>query len=144
VFVTTVYEMLFGGLILLVVGRISGESFTGHYSARTWLALAYLVVFGSVLAFTAYVWLLDSAPISLVATYAYVNPVVAVFLGWLVLSEHVTVPILVGGAIVVLSVAIVIASERPSRASRASAESAEREPVTTPSDHAGPSSDSPL
>ncbi|QNN54282.1 EamA family transporter [Nocardioides mesophilus] len=115
VFVTTVYEMLFGGAMLTVLGFVSGERFTGDYSARTWLALAYLVVFGSVVAFTAYVWLLDSAPISLVATYAYVNPVVAVFLGWLVLSEAVTGAVLAGGAIVVLAVALVITAERPRR-----------------------------
>jgi drug/metabolite transporter (DMT)-like permease len=115
VFVTTVYEMVCGGLIMVSIGLISGERFTGDYSPRTWLALGYLVVFGSMLAFTAYVWLLNNAPISLVATYAYVNPVVAVFLGWLILGEAVTVPIVVGGGIVVLAVAIVITAERPRR-----------------------------
>lgn len=119
VFVTTVYEMLFGGLILLSVGRVSGEHFTADYGARTWLALGYLVVFGSVIAFTSYVWLLSSAPISLVSTYAYVNPVVAVFLGWLILSEPVTVPILIGGGVVVVAVAIVIRAERPRRKANA-------------------------
>jgi drug/metabolite transporter (DMT)-like permease len=115
VFVTTVYEMLFGGLILSVVGTAAGEHFTFDYPARTWLALGYLVLFGSVLAFTAYVWLVANAPISFVATYAYVNPVVAVFLGWLVLAEPITVPVLVGGGIVVLAVAAVISAERPHR-----------------------------
>lgn len=115
VFVTTVYEMVCGGLIMVSIGLISGERFTGDYSPRTWLALGYLVVFGSMLAFTAYVWLLNNAPISLVATYAYVNPVVAVFLGWLILGEAVTSPIVVGGGIVVLAVAIVITAERPRR-----------------------------
>jgi drug/metabolite transporter (DMT)-like permease len=120
VFVTTVYEMLFGGLILLSVGQSSGEQFTAaDYGLRTWGALGYLVVFGSVVAFTSYVWLLANAPISLVATYAYVNPVVAVFLGWLVLSEPVTVPVLVGGAVVVLAVAIVISAERPRKPAEA-------------------------
>ncbi len=116
VFVTAVYEMLFGGLILLSVGRVAGERFSpGDYTARTWVALGYLVLFGSVLAFTSYVWLVAHAPISFVATYAYVNPVVAVFLGWLILSEPVTPPILVGGGIVVAAVALVIAAERPRR-----------------------------
>jgi len=115
VFVTTVYEMVCGGLIMVSIGLISGERFTGDYSPRTWFALGYLVVFGSMLAFTAYVWLLNNAPISLVATYAYVNPVVAVFLGWLILGEAVTVPLVVGGGIVVLAVAIVITAERPRR-----------------------------
>ena len=112
VFVTTVYEMAFGGLMLVALGLASGERFTGDYSARTWSALGYLVVFGSVAAFTSYVWLLANAPISLVATYAYVNPVVAVFLGWLVLSEPVTPAVLVGGGVVVASVALVITAER--------------------------------
>lgn len=124
VFVTTVYEMLFGGLILVSLGLVSGERFTASYDARTWVALGYLVVFGSVLAFTSYVWLLANAPISLVATYAYVNPVVAVFLGWLVLREAVTPAVLVGGGIVVLAVALVITAERPRRARATAAASA--------------------
>jgi drug/metabolite transporter (DMT)-like permease len=81
-------------------------------SPQAWFALVYLIVFGSLLAFTAYVWLLHHAPISLVATYAYVNPVVAVVLGALILSEAITVPILVGGAIVVAGVGIVVSTER--------------------------------
>jgi drug/metabolite transporter (DMT)-like permease len=116
VFVTTVYEMLFGGLLLLTVGLTSGESFTAAaYGARTWTALGYLVVFGSVVAFTSYVWLLANAPISFVATYAYVNPVVAVFLGWLILDERVTWAVVAGGGIVVAAVALVIRAERPRR-----------------------------
>jgi drug/metabolite transporter (DMT)-like permease len=116
VFVTTVYEMLFGGLFLLTLGRFAGESFTAAaYGPRTWSALGYLVVFGSVVAFTSYVWLLANAPISFVATYAYVNPVVAVFLGWLVLDEQVTWAVVAGGGIVVSAVALVIRAERPRR-----------------------------
>jgi drug/metabolite transporter (DMT)-like permease len=122
VFVTTVYEMVFGGLILTTVGTLSGESFTASaYSARTWTALGYLVVFGSVIAFTSYVWLLANAPISFVATYAYVNPVVAVFLGWLVLDEKVSWAVVVGGGIVVAAVALVIRAERPRRTPRTTA-----------------------
>ena len=115
VFVTTVYEMLAGGTIMVLTGLVVGERFTFDYPVRTWLALGYLVVFGSMVAYTSYVWLLAHAPISLVATYAYVNPVVAVFLGWLVLSEPVTSPVVVGGGVVVLAVAIVITAERPRR-----------------------------
>ena len=133
VFVVTVNEMLFGGLMLVTFGLIRGERFTGDYSASTWFALGYLVVFGSVVAFTSYVWLLANAPISLVATYAYVNPVVAVFLGWLILSEAVTPAVILGGGIVVASVALVITAERPRRARQAAAASSgepvpEREP----------------
>ncbi len=112
-FVTTVYEMLGGSLCLLVGASLRGEPLLPHAASRdAWLAWAYLVVFGSVVAFTAYVWVLSAAPISLVATYAYVNPVVAVFLGWIVLSEQVTLTILVSGAVVVAAVAIVVSSER--------------------------------
>jgi drug/metabolite transporter (DMT)-like permease len=116
VFVTAVYEMAFGGLLLLTVGQAAGEAFTpAAYDVRTWSALGYLVVFGSVVAFTSYVWLVANAPISFVATYAYVNPVVAVLLGWLVLDEPVTGPVLLGGGIVVAAVALVITAERPRR-----------------------------
>jgi drug/metabolite transporter (DMT)-like permease len=87
----------------------------------SWLAWGYLVTFGSVVAFTAYVWVLSVAPISLVATYAYVNPVVAVFLGWLILSEAITPAVLAGGLVVVVAVAIVVSSERRPRPSTSGA-----------------------
>jgi drug/metabolite transporter (DMT)-like permease len=111
-FVIAVYEMLLGGLMMTVAGVALGERFSLDYTTRTWSALGYLVVFGSVVAFSSYVWLVAHAPISLVATYAYVNPVVAVLLGWLVLGERVSTATVVGGAVVVASVAIVITSER--------------------------------
>jgi len=111
-FVIAVYEMLLGGVLMSAVGVLSGQRFTFDYSTRTWVALVYLVVFGSVVAFTAYVWLVSNAPISLVATYAYVNPVIAVLLGWLVLGETLTLPTVVGGSVVVAAVAVVITSER--------------------------------
>ncbi len=112
-FVLTVYEMLFGAGWLALIGGIRGEDLLPTAAPlEAWLAWGYLVTFGSVVAFTAYVWVLGAAPISLVATYAFVNPVVAVFLGWLILSEAITVPILAGGAIVVAAVAVVVVSER--------------------------------
>ena len=120
-FVLTVYEMLFGSFWLLAFAALRGEHVLPVAAPLdAWLAWTYLVTFGSVVAFTAYVWVLSVAPISLVATYAYVNPVVAVFLGWLVLSEPVTLPIVLGGGIVVAAVAIVGSAER--RPIRASAE----------------------
>lgn len=113
-FVMTVHEMWTGGIMLLVAGFVRGErAHPTTYSADTWLAWGYLVVFGSMIAFSAYVWLLGNAPISLVATYAYVNPVVAVALGALILEESITPAILIGGAIIVVAVAIVISVERP-------------------------------
>jgi drug/metabolite transporter (DMT)-like permease len=115
-FVATTYEMLAAGLAMLAAGTVSGEAGRVQLAAippRGWLALAYLAVIGSVAAFSAYVWLLGNAPLSLTATYAYVNPVVAVALGALILSEPVTWPILLGGAIVLAGVALVVSVERP-------------------------------
>ncbi|WP_055588956.1 EamA family transporter [Streptacidiphilus griseoplanus] len=114
-FAASAYEMVAGGLGCLALGLVRGEQHGLDISAvstRSWLALAYLVVFGSLVAFTAYAWLLHSAPLSLVATYAYVNPVVAVFLGWLVLAEPLSWPIILGGAIVVAGVGVVVSTER--------------------------------
>ncbi|MQY13250.1 putative inner membrane transporter YedA [Streptomyces sp. RB5] len=109
------YEMLAGGLGCLALGFARGEYGAldiGEISGRSWVALAYLVVFGSLVAFTAYVWLLHTAPLSLVATYAYVNPVVAVLLGALILGESVSWPIVLGGAVVVSGVCVVVSAER--------------------------------
>jgi drug/metabolite transporter (DMT)-like permease len=115
-FVASVYEMAAGGLMLLVIGLVRGERLDfGQVSARSWLALAYLVVFGSLLAFTSYVWLLGTAPISLVGTYAYVNPAVAVVLGALVLDESVDRTTLAGGAVIILGVGLVVSTERRAR-----------------------------
>ncbi len=117
--VVTVWEMLFGGTAAVLLGLALGEGAEldlDRITPQSWLALAYLLTFGSVLAFTAYVWLLQHAPISLTSTYAYVNPVIAVFLGALVLGEEVTPAILLGGAVVVLGVALIVTAERPRRA----------------------------
>ena len=76
-----------------------------------WVALGYLVI-ASLVAYTAYVWLLGNAPMSLVATYAYVNPVVAVFLGWLVVGEPITLDVFIGVTIVVGGVVLVVSGER--------------------------------
>lgn len=112
-FVAAVYEMLAGGLGLMLAGLVRGESVDfAAYSLGPVLAWFYLLTFGSLIAFTAYVWVLQQAPISLVATYAYVNPIVAVGLGWLVVAEPVTLPMAVAGAVVVVAVAVVIRSER--------------------------------
>jgi drug/metabolite transporter (DMT)-like permease len=113
--VASLYEMAIGGTAMVLIGLLRGEAGRLHPAAiegKGWLALAYLVVFGSLLAYSAYAYLLANAPISLVGTYAYVNPVVAVFLGWLVLDERVTATILVGGAVVVLGVGLVVTAER--------------------------------
>ena len=87
-------------------------------TARSWWGWAYLVVVGSLFAYTAFVWVVGHAPLSLVATYAYVNPVVAVLLGWWILGEPLTVGLLVGGAIVVVGVMLVVSAERLARRKR--------------------------
>ena len=113
-FVSTSIQMLMGGAVLMVAAFIHGE-FSAidleSFSTASIAATGYLVVFGSLLAFTAYTWLLKNAPISKVATYAYVNPVVAVFLGWIILSESITPVMLVGAAIIVASVAFIVRHE---------------------------------
>ncbi|WP_175596115.1 EamA family transporter [Thermomonospora catenispora] len=129
-FAASVYEMTAGGAALLVLGLARGESLdVGAITVRSWLALGYLIAFGSLLAFTSYAWLLRNAPLSIVGTYAYVNPVVAVLLGALVLSEAVTWPVLLGGAIIVLGVAIVVTTEsRPGSSGPAGRPPATRAP----------------
>jgi drug/metabolite transporter (DMT)-like permease len=116
-FVATVYEMAAGSVALAGFGVARGElGFDlGAVSGRSWSALAYLTVAGSLVAFTAYVWLLRNAPLSLVSTYAYVNPAVAVALGAVLVSEPVTGRVLLGGAVIVVGVALVVSVERPAR-----------------------------
>ena len=92
-FVSGAWQMLLGGGVCALTGALVGEFGdldVAEFSLRSVAGLAYLVVFGSWLAFTAYAWLLQNAPISRVATYAYVNPVVAIALGWAILGEAVT------------------------------------------------------
>lgn len=114
--VTASYEMLVAGLLMTIGASLFGdlgELRDASISADGWVALAYLIVFGSLLAFTAYGYALANAPLSLVGTYAYVNPVVAVLLGWLILNESITTIMIGGGALVVLGVALVVSAERP-------------------------------
>jgi drug/metabolite transporter (DMT)-like permease len=116
----TALELLIGGAALSVLGPLLGERWSTlalHASAQSLLAIAYLALIGSLFAFTAYVWLLQHAPISQVSTYAYVNPVVAVVLGALVLGERVTTTTIIGGAIIVLAVALVLRAEARVQAS---------------------------
>src|SRR5438093_891940 len=116
--VSTAYQMVAGGLALLVVGLGQGELAhldPGTFSVRSLVAFAYLVVFGSLVAFSAYTWLLQNASVSLVSTYAFVNPVVAVVLGTLVLAEPMTATIVIGAAIIVVAVAFIIFRQNAAR-----------------------------
>ena len=116
--VSTAYQMVAGGVALLVVGLGQGELAhldPGTFSVRSLIAFAYLVVFGSLVAFSAYTWLLQNASVSLVSTYAFVNPVVAVVLGTLVLAEPMTATIVIGAAIIVVAVAFIIFRQNAAR-----------------------------
>ena len=110
-FAATSYEMLFGGLILLPIGLATTHPHVAHFSGRSIGGWIYLVSFGSIIGYTAYVWLLDNAPIGTVSTYAYVNPVVAIALGAIVLHEAVTWTIVAGAALVLACVALVVRRE---------------------------------
>jgi drug/metabolite transporter (DMT)-like permease len=111
-FAATAYEMLFGGLLMLPFSVFTVHGFSP--SAASILGWIYLVTFGSVIGYTAYSWLLANAPLSLVSTYAYVNPVVAIILGIVFRGEHLTWRLLIGAAIVVSAVALVVRQEPPS------------------------------
>jgi drug/metabolite transporter (DMT)-like permease len=109
--VSTAVQMLAGGALLIVVAIAIGEQARADpssFSTASLVAMVYLVVFGSLVAFSAYTWLLQHAPVSRVATYAYVNPVVAVLLGAAALGEAVTPPMLIGAAIILAAVAFIV------------------------------------
>jgi drug/metabolite transporter (DMT)-like permease len=100
-------EMLAGSIPIFLVSLLFGEWRTfniAQVSTESWLALLYLITFGSMVGFVAYIWLLQNAPISLVATYAYVNPLVAVLLGYWFAQEELTTRTLVGAVIIIGSV----------------------------------------
>ena len=110
-FAATSLEMLVGGAIMLPIGIATTHPHFGEFSARSIGGWAYLVTFGSIVGYTAYVWLLDNAPLGTVATYAYVNPVVAIALGALVLHEHLTWRVGAGALLVLACVAVVVRRE---------------------------------
>jgi len=111
--VSSGYQMIFGGVGLVLLSLFNGEPFPAP-SVDSWLAWVYLVVFGSIVAFTSYVIALKTLPIQLVMTYSYVNPVVAVLLGWLILGEPITGWTMGGMALVLLGVAGVFRERRKS------------------------------
>ena len=101
---------LCGGILCAAIAIVSGELGRADWTSDAMLALGYLIVIGSFVGFTAYVWLLRVAPISLVSTYAYVNPIVALVLGWLILGESITGEMAVAGGAVLVSVAVILRS----------------------------------
>jgi drug/metabolite transporter (DMT)-like permease len=126
--VSTAYQMLAGGVALIVVAPLRGELGQldpATFSLQSLIAFAYLVVFGSLIAYSAYTWLLQNASVSLVATYAFVNPVVAVFLGALILAEPITPTIVIGAAVIVVAVAFIIVRQNVVRRAERVAPAAE-------------------
>ncbi|MFN2451116.1 MAG: EamA family transporter [Candidatus Dormibacteria bacterium] len=109
---STGMEMLFGGAVLLAVGLIRGEAgrvHLGAFSSTSVLAFVYLVLIGSIIGYSSYVFILTALPTAVVATYAYVNPLVAVALGALFLGEVVRGQTLVAGGLIVVAVALILA-----------------------------------
>jgi drug/metabolite transporter (DMT)-like permease len=107
-------QMLAGSVSLFVVGLLRAEHTTfdpATVSSNSVFALFYLIVFGSLLGFTAYSWLLKNAQPAMVATYAYVNPVIAVILGWSIAGESLTAQMLIGAFIIVTSVVLITANK---------------------------------
>jgi drug/metabolite transporter (DMT)-like permease len=115
-FLAAAMEMLAGGALLLLLGVLSGEGRQFHFcgvALRSWLGLFYLIVAGSLLGFTAYIWLLRTVATARVSTYAFVNPAVAVCLGWAVGGEALTARELLASATIIAGVALII-THRPS------------------------------
>jgi drug/metabolite transporter (DMT)-like permease len=114
----TALQMLCGGGLMFVAGLLLGEA--GQFdpaavSTRSWLSLAYLVTFGSLLAFTTYMWLLRVARPSVISTYAYVNPLVAVFLGSAIGGEALTAHVGLATAMILAAVALIALRRRPAK-----------------------------
>ena len=118
VLLVTAYQMLLGGLSMSSVGLLVGEDLSDFFDATllSWSGWIFLVLIGSIATYTAYLWLVQNAPVGLIATYAYVNPVVAIILGTLFLDEALSITLFFGALVVITGVALVVWVE--SRASR--------------------------
>lgn len=124
-------QMLVGGILLLLAAAIFGEFHNFHaqeVSARAWLALAYLIVAGSIVAFTAYVWLIHHEAPTKVGTYAYVNPVVAVVLGYFLAGEAIGARTILGTSFVLVSVVVITTTPKEARTARLTPETELAEP----------------
>ncbi|HLY40258.1 MAG TPA: EamA family transporter, partial [Terracidiphilus sp.] len=106
----TALSLLAGAFMLLTIGTILGEARGFSLSSvtfRSWAALAYMVVFGSLITFTAYVWLLEHYSPTFVATHTYVNPIIAVLIGWLLAGEKLSLTLGIAAAMVIGAVILV-------------------------------------
>lgn len=119
---TTGMEMLGGGLLLFLAGVVTGELRgldVGAVSTASWVGWVYLIVFGSLIGFTSYIWLLDKVSPARLGTYAYVNPIVAVILGWAIAGEILTLRTGIAAAIVICAVALITTARSTSAPHRA-------------------------
>ncbi len=117
---STALQMLTGGAVLMLVAAATGEPARldlAKVSTRSLLALAYLIVFGAIVAYTAFVWLIRNAPPALASTYSYVNPMVAVFLGWALADEAISSRIVLAAVVIVAGVALVTFAARKEKES---------------------------
>jgi drug/metabolite transporter (DMT)-like permease len=115
---------LCGALMLLAAAGLTGEFQTTHWASisfKSLMGLAYLIVFGSIVAFTSYTWLLQRCPPALVATHTYANPVVAVFLGWLLASEPLTMRVVVASVAILAAIVLIRRGEHTVTIKRAEA-----------------------
>ena len=109
-------QSLAGGVCLWIAGIVTGELgalHLGAISGRSWVALGYLIVFGSGVGFTAYIYILKKSTATRVATYAFVNPVVALFLGWLLVGESINLRTVIAAAVILTAVLLVITAPHP-------------------------------
>ncbi len=111
-------QMFAGGLVVGLFSVLSGDAARFNPAAvslRSELAFVYLLLVGAIIAFGVYIWLVKVAPLPLLGTYAYVNPVVAVILGHFLLGEQVTLRTLLGGGVIILGVALIVATQSRER-----------------------------
>jgi drug/metabolite transporter (DMT)-like permease len=117
-FLSSGMQMLTGSAVILAAALVTGEFGkldVGAISRTSWIGLVYLIVIGSWVGFSSFIWLIRNARTSLVSTYAYVNPVVAVTLGWLILSEKLTSRVFLAGGVILAGVAMIVSAGGPQR-----------------------------
>jgi|SRR5690554_5407291 len=105
--VNAAVQMLIAGSILLILGVILGEPSRLHFTQNGSLALGYLIIFGSILGYGSYIYAISHLPLSLVSTYAYINPVIALILGWMILDERLDFTIAIAAVVIIIGVYLV-------------------------------------
>jgi drug/metabolite transporter (DMT)-like permease len=100
-------QMLIAGALQTALGLILGEQSDFQFTQNTFLAFAYLVVFGSIFGYASYIYAITHLPLSLVSTYAYINPIIALILGWYILNEHLTIFIFIATLLILVGVGLV-------------------------------------